>query len=103
MFIYLSHLGGLYCSDEKVSRELLYCETCGDSDTLVCECSQNDPMVLLAALPNYISWDGEELLDFINQNFFTTGFYKESLAAAIKSVNESLECFWDEEEEEEED
>jgi len=33
MFIYRSHLGnGLYISEDSLSEESLYCETCGDGD-----------------------------------------------------------------------
>ncbi len=33
--IYESHLGGLYVTDKYLSHDCLYCEQCGDSDTLV--------------------------------------------------------------------
>lgn len=32
MYIYESHLGGLYTSDECLDYDDLYCEQCGDSD-----------------------------------------------------------------------
>lgn len=35
MYIYKSHMGGLYVSDEILDYDMLYCETCGDSDELV--------------------------------------------------------------------
>lgn len=35
MYIYESHLGGFYESDEDIPFEELYCEECGDSDTLI--------------------------------------------------------------------
>ena len=35
MYIYESHLGGLYTSDEALDYDYLYCEECGDSDTEV--------------------------------------------------------------------
>lgn len=35
MYIYESHMGGLYVSDELLDFELLYCEQCGDSDSLL--------------------------------------------------------------------
>ena len=34
MYIYEDHMGGLYATDEVLSYEETYCETCGDSDTL---------------------------------------------------------------------
>lgn len=35
MYIYEGHMGGLFVSDEILSYEETYCETCGDSDWLV--------------------------------------------------------------------
>ena len=35
MYIYEGHMGGLYISDEVLEYEQLYCETCGDIDTLI--------------------------------------------------------------------
>lgn len=34
-YIYESHLGGLYISDEEIPDDDLYCETCGDYDALM--------------------------------------------------------------------
>ncbi len=34
-YLYESHMGGIYFSDESRNYEGLYCETCGDSDYLV--------------------------------------------------------------------
>ena len=35
MYIYESHMGGLYTLDEPLDYEDLYCEECGDSDWLI--------------------------------------------------------------------
>jgi len=35
MYIYESHMGGLYTSDYPLNYEQTYCETCGDSDWLI--------------------------------------------------------------------
>lgn len=35
VYIYESHLGGLYVEEEEIPWDNLYCETCGDSDWLV--------------------------------------------------------------------
>lgn len=37
MFIYESHMGGLYTSSEELDWDMLYCETCGDYDWLIGE------------------------------------------------------------------
>lgn len=34
-YIYESHLGEYYATDEELDYEDTYCETCGDSDSLV--------------------------------------------------------------------
>ena len=36
IYIYESHLGGLYISDRELSLDEAYCETCGDNDWLAC-------------------------------------------------------------------
>ncbi len=35
MYIYESHMGGLFVSDEVLDSEQTYCETCGDYDFLL--------------------------------------------------------------------
>ena len=35
VYIYKSHLGGLYVETEDIPWDDLYCETCGDSDELL--------------------------------------------------------------------
>lgn len=35
MYIYESHIGGLFVSDEILDYKQTYCETCGDSDYLL--------------------------------------------------------------------
>lgn len=35
MYIYQSHMGGLYTSDDELDYEYTYCEICGDSDWLI--------------------------------------------------------------------
>lgn len=43
MYVYESHLGGLYSSEEEYDFDTLYCEECGDSDLLIGEFDKNDP------------------------------------------------------------
>ena len=40
MYIYEGHMGSLYVSDKALEYEQLYCEICGDSDTLI-GCADN--------------------------------------------------------------
>lgn len=36
IYIYESHMGGLYISPDELTLDELYCEECGDSDWLGC-------------------------------------------------------------------
>ena len=36
IYLYESHIGGLYVTDEELTDDKLYCEQCGDSDMLLC-------------------------------------------------------------------
>ena len=35
MYIYQSHMGGLFVTDEELDFDQTYCEICGDSDFLI--------------------------------------------------------------------
>lgn len=35
VYIYESHMGGIYFSDYEYDYDDLYCEECGDSDTFI--------------------------------------------------------------------
>ncbi len=37
MYLYANHMGGYYDSSHEMDYDDLYCETCGDSDTLIGE------------------------------------------------------------------
>ena len=37
MYLYESHMGGLYTSENELDYEYLYCEQCGDNDWLIGE------------------------------------------------------------------
>lgn len=37
MYLYESHMGGLYTNENELNYENLYCEQCGDSDWLIGE------------------------------------------------------------------
>lgn len=47
MYIYESHMGGLYANSEELSFEERYCETCGDSDSLIGEAESAEEAWLL--------------------------------------------------------
>ena len=72
MYIYESHLGGFYTSDEYLDYEDLYCEECGDSDGLFGEYDENDAIRFWNDTkedytPNYI-------MQFIEETFNIKGY-----------------------------
>lgn len=46
MYLYQSHLGGLYATDEPLEWENLYCEECGDSDSEIGFVEDGNPEAL---------------------------------------------------------
>lgn len=42
MYLYRSHLGGLYTTSEPLDYDAMYCEECGDSDTEIGYFADND-------------------------------------------------------------
>jgi len=44
MYIYESHMGGFYKSDELIPYEHLYCDSCGDSDYLLGEANTKEEL-----------------------------------------------------------
>lgn len=69
IYIYESHLGGLYISDKELKET--YCETCGDYDLL--GCMANDWMDVANYLRSKLDvfglggFDMEYCIDFFNQ------------------------------------
>lgn len=53
MYVYESHLSGVYLSDEIIPFDELYCETCGDSDRLLGEVKDDDHDALRALLEEH--------------------------------------------------
>lgn len=50
MYVYESHMGGVYLSEDLIRYEDLYCETCGDSDWLLGEVDDDDYQTLRSLL-----------------------------------------------------
>lgn len=69
MYIYQSHMGGLYTSDDELDYEQTYCETCGDSDWLIGYAeTREDAWNLLKDDTNIDGsggWDYEYIQDFL--------------------------------------
>ena len=73
MYIYQGHLGGLYTSDEPLDCEDLYCEECGDSDSLIGYVeTRSEAWNLLkdeTDIDGYGGWDCDYVQEFINSNW----------------------------------
>ena len=70
MYIYESHLGGLYTSTYKLDYDELYCEQCGDSDWLIgCATTRAEAWELLKDDTNINGsggWDYDYVQRFIS-------------------------------------
>lgn len=70
MYIYEGHMGGLFVTDEPLSYEECYCETCGDSDWLIGEAdTKEEALELLKDEDGSIPWTDDYVQEFLNKNF----------------------------------
>ena len=73
MYIYESHMGGLYTSDEPLDYEDLYCEECGDSDQLIGYAETKEDTWNLfkddTDIDGFGGWDYDYVQEFINENW----------------------------------
>lgn len=70
MYIYENHMGGLFTTDEFLSPEECYCETCGDSDWLIGEANTREEVLeLLKDEDGFIPYTDEYIREFLNENF----------------------------------
>lgn len=71
MYIYESHMGGLYTSDYPLDYEQTYCETCGDSDWLIGYAETREEAWQLLKNDTNIDcsggWDYDYIQDFLNE------------------------------------
>lgn len=70
MYIYENHMGGLFTSDQELSYEECYCETCGDSDWLIGEAdTREEALELLRDEDGYIPYTDEYMQEFLSEHF----------------------------------
>jgi len=72
MYIYESHMGGLYVLSEELPWEALYCEVCGDADRLVGFAeTQEEARKLLENHADDMDtvWDSEYIRKFLKENW----------------------------------
>lgn len=68
-YIYESHHGGLYCTDDELDD--LYCDTCGDSDWFIgiAYSKTAAKRLILKESPWGDNWTKEYLKRFLDENF----------------------------------
>ena len=73
MYIYESHLGGLYASNTMLDWKETYCEQCGDSDWLIGYAATKDGAWALLKEDTSIDgsggWDYDYVQEFIRENW----------------------------------
>ena len=66
VYVYESHLGGLYTSDDYIPYDELYCEQCGDSDYEIGSFDTFEEFLRYYADNIYVDpWDGGYGLDLV--------------------------------------
>lgn len=82
MYIYESHLDGLYVSNDKLDSDKLCCEECGDSDWLIGEANtQVEAWELLKELVN-LNCNGGYDLEYV-KNFIQSKFKDDKESAYL--------------------
>ena len=73
MYIYENHMGGLYTSEIELDWEMLYCEECGDSDSLIGYAETREEAWDLLKDDTNINgsggWDYEYVQQFLDENW----------------------------------
>lgn len=63
-YIYESHMGGLYTSENQIPLDSLYCETCGDSGWEVgFAANREEAKSIIDGLGIYTDWYIKQFLD----------------------------------------
>lgn len=74
MYIYESHMGGLYSSEYSIPFDRLYCDTCGDCDRELGDVNTVEELVALLAddvawPPQRGGWDFDYFMTFLDEIF----------------------------------
>ena len=71
-YVYASHMGGLYTTEEEQSHEDLYCDTCADSDQFVGQISnKQDVADFFAGLEDWYDKDYVKKLQAEWEDYFS--------------------------------
>ena len=95
VYVYESHLGGLYTSDDYIPYDELYCEQCGDSDYEIGSFDTFEEFLRYYADNIYIDpWDGGYGLDLVISDVgcaFDDNLTKEEVANIIRTAKKEIE------------
>ena len=95
VYVYESHLGGLYTSDDYIPYDELYCEQCGDSDYEIGSFDTFEEFLRYYADNIYIDpWDGGYDLDLVISDVvyaFNDSLTKEKAANIVRTAKKEME------------
>lgn len=95
VYVYESHLGGLYTSDDYIPFDELYCEQCGDSDYEIGEFDTFEDFLKSYADNIYVDdGDGGYYLDVVMSDVgcaFDDNLTREEAASIVKAERKELE------------
>lgn len=95
VYVYESHLGGLYASDDYIPFDNLYCEQCGDSDYEIGSFDTFEGFLRYYADNIHVSpWDGGYDLDLIISDVgyaFDDALTKEEAAHIVRTAKKEVE------------
>ena len=94
-YVYESHLGGLYTSNDCIPSDELYCEQCGDSDYEIGSFDTFEEFLRYYADNIYIDpWDGGYGLDLVISDVgyaFNDSLTKEEAANIVRMAKKEME------------
>lgn len=95
VYVYESHLGGLYTSDDYIPYDELYCEQCGDSDYEIGQFDTFEEFLKYFADSIYVNpGDGGYSLDLVISDVgyaFDDNLIKEEAANIVRMAKKEME------------
>ena len=95
VYVYESHLGGLYTSDDCIPYDELYCEQCGDSDYEIGSFDTFEEFLRYYADNIYVNpWDGGYGIDLVIRDVgcaFDDHLTKEETANIVRTAKKEME------------
>lgn len=94
-YVYESHLGGYYTSDDYISSDELYCEQCGDSDYEIGQFDTFEEFLRYYADNIYVDpWDGGYDIDLVISDVgyaFDDNLTKEEVVNIVRAAKKEME------------